>query len=204
MSAQKSPSLDRQKWLETALTAFRSLFEEHGHIVPDHVRVSVGFPYRGKKDTIGQCWDSIASSDKHFEIFITPKLAADDSARILDVLAHELCHAVAGSKAAHGPKFKAVAISVGLQGKMTCTTAGEELGAWCAAFVKKHGPCPSGRLNPLDRVGKQGTRLIKCECETCGYVVRTTKKWLDEAGAPHCGVKSHGRMTADDGEKEED
>jgi hypothetical protein len=33
---------------------------------------------------------------------------------------------------------------------------------------------------------KVGSRLIKCECSECGYVVRTTQKWLDDAGAPLC------------------
>lgn len=33
---------------------------------------------------------------------------------------------------------------------------------------------------------KQGTRLIKCECSACGYVCRTTSKWLEEIGAPLC------------------
>jgi hypothetical protein len=32
---------------------------------------------------------------------------------------------------------------------------------------------------------KQGTRLIKVECEMCGYVVRTTNKWL-RVGRPTC------------------
>jgi hypothetical protein len=28
--------------------------------------------------------------------------------------------------------------------------------------------------------------MVKCACEECGYTARTTKKWLEEAGAPIC------------------
>lgn len=195
MPALKSSSLDRQEWLEAATGALRAYFIDRGQTVPLPVRVSIGFPYRGGKDTIGQCWDALASSDKHYEIFVTPKLASEDSAVILATLAHELCHCIAGSAAKHGPKFKAIATSIGLEGKMTATKAGAELSAWCDAFIADHGAYPAGKLNPMERIGKAGTRLLKCECATCGYIVRTTKKWLDEVGAPFCGVQSHGRMT---------
>ena len=33
---------------------------------------------------------------------------------------------------------------------------------------------------------KQGTRLLKCQCATCGYTVRVTRKWLGLAGPPIC------------------
>lgn len=33
---------------------------------------------------------------------------------------------------------------------------------------------------------KQTTRMVKVVCAGCGYVARTTHKWLDEAGAPIC------------------
>jgi hypothetical protein len=28
--------------------------------------------------------------------------------------------------------------------------------------------------------------MIKCACPSCGYTARTTRKWLDAAGAPVC------------------
>ncbi len=40
---------------------------------------------------------------------------------------------------------------------------------------------------------KQVARLVKCQCATCGYTVRTTRQWLDDMGAPHC--PQHGEMT---------
>src|SRR3546814_11502385 len=41
---------------------------------------------------------------------------------------------------------------------------------------------------------KQKTRMLKCECATCGYTVRTARKWLELAGAPLCPIEDHGRM----------
>jgi hypothetical protein len=37
--------------------------------------------------------------------------------------------------------------------------------------------------------------MIKCECETCGYIVRTARRWIEEMGAPHC--PAHGPMTCE-------
>ena len=39
-----------------------------------------------------------------------------------------------------------------------------------------------------------GSRLLKVECGTCGYIARVTRVWLDEVGAPFCGAEGHGRM----------
>lgn len=33
---------------------------------------------------------------------------------------------------------------------------------------------------------KQGTRLIKVDCEECGFLVRMSQKWIDDKGFPHC------------------
>jgi hypothetical protein len=39
------------------------------------------------------------------------------------------------------------------------------------------------------RPEKQATRMLKCACATCGYIVRTTRKWLETAGAPLCPIE---------------
>jgi hypothetical protein len=41
------------------------------------------------------------------------------------------------------------------------------------------------RANPEAKETKAGTRMLKCECPECGYVVRTTAKWL-LVGLPTC------------------
>lgn len=200
--AGESPSLLRQRWLEQATADLRKLFHDKGYTVPKNVRVSIGWGYGGADKIAGQCWPEIASSDKHIEIFIAP--SCKDGVTIVATLTHELVHAVVGNKAGHKGPFKQCAVALGLKGKMTATTAGEELKAWAVAWCKKHGAYPAGSLSKDKGRKKQSTRLLKCECGECGYTVRVTKKWLDEAGAPYCGVKSHGRMDTDyDGSEEE-
>lgn len=203
-----SPSMLRHEWLERALHALRPLFEEKGFAIPATIRVSIGWPKGargGKAETIGQCWDHGNSSDKHYELFISPVLGnKEHGVKIIGTLVHELVHSVVGLKAAHGAKFKACATALGLEGKMTATTEGPELVAWAEKFIAKHGDYPAGNINHASKRLKQTTRLIKCECGECGYVARVTRKWIDDAGAPYCGVRAHGRMGTDYEPEEDD
>src|SRR5262245_18329008 len=87
-----TPSLERQQWLEHAVEALRTRFRVAGYIIPQKVRVSIGWPKRAAScGAIGECWSTEASSDQHAELFISPQLT--DGLRIMDVLAHELDHA---------------------------------------------------------------------------------------------------------------
>lgn len=173
----------REAWLERAVDKFRDgLFREQGAEIPS-VRVSVGFPSRSKT-AIGQCWRAEAASDKRPQVFVSPII--DDGSRALDVLVHELVHAVLPD-AKHGAEFKRLATAVGLEGKMTATTASDRLKIRLNAVVAEIGPYPHAALNPgLSGVKKQGTRLNKAVCDACGYTVRVTRKWLDDVGAPIC------------------
>lgn len=180
-------SLARQKWLEAAVAALRKRFARAGYTVPESVRVSVGFPKgsHGRAKAIGQCWAREASSDSHNEIFISPELGgANNGARIMGVLAHELAHATVGVEAGHKAAFKQCAEAVGLTGKMTATTETDEFNEWASAVIERVGEYPAGAMTGQARK-KQGTRLLKCECEDCGYTVRITRKWLDVA-VPSC------------------
>jgi len=175
-------SFERQRWLEAAVEALRARFTDAGYAIPEKVRVSIGWPKRAAScGAIGECWATEASSDRHAELFISPQLT--DAARIVDVLAHELDHATVGTKAGHGKAFKQCALAVGLVGPMRSTTAGPEFVVWAETLFKRIGPYPAGFLTDTP---KQGTRMLKCECSTCGYTVRITRKWLDLAGPPIC------------------
>lgn len=185
----ETSSFARQQWLEGAVLALRAEFEKLGHTVPTATRISVGWP-RGAcggngSTTIGQCWYAHASTDGHNEIFISPSLR--DGARILDVIAHELVHAIAGATAGHGKAFKQIAVKIGLTGKMTATVAGPAFSAIATKVLARIGQYPGGAI-ATSAIKKQTTRLVKCECSTCGYVVRTTRKWIEDVGAPHCPV----------------
>ncbi len=52
-------------------------------------------------------------------------------------------------------------------------------------IIEKLGEFPAGALNIATKQ-KQPTRLIKCECEACGYIARVTEKWINSVGTPVC------------------
>jgi hypothetical protein len=191
MKNSKSKYETREQWLEAAVAAMAPSFVSAGYKVPK-VRVSCGWPSsRGtsaKKTALGECWDKSSADDGVAQVFISPRLK-DPCTQfgVLAVLAHEVCHAVVGNKAKHGKVFKACATKVGLEGKMTSTEGGPEFLKQCAVWVKSLGTYPHALLNPAGRpVKKQTTRMVKCECKDCGYSCRTSRKWLDDAGAPLC------------------
>ena len=178
-----------------AVTHLSDIIEGAGRGVPE-VRVSVGFPKSGGRgnSVIGQCWASEASADKRAQIFIHPML--EDGARVLDVLLHELVHATLGAGLGHGKEFKQLATACGLTGKMTATVASPELIEQLNAIIELIGEYPHAKLN-TDNTKKQTTRLIKCECQECGYITRTSSKWLEGLGAPICPLDFEPMQVAD-------
>jgi hypothetical protein len=193
-----TPSLERQHWVEHAVEALRAKFAAAGYTVPREIRVSIGWPKRAAScGAIGECWSTAASSDQHAEMFISPQLA--DGVQIVGVLAHELGHATVGAGHGHGPVFKRCALAIGLMGPMRATTPSAEFVTWAEKLFKRIGPYPSGFLTDTP---KQGARLLKCECNTCGYLARVTRKWISLAGPPVCPTDGV-RMTEEEIETRE-
>lgn len=182
----------REQWLNEFARRARPHFKRVGAELPTRIRMSVGFTSHGARGKrIGECWTDDSSADGTFEIFITPSQA--DSSRIADVLTHELVHAAVGIDAGHGPRFRAVATALGLEGKMTATTAGDAWHEWADPIIDKMGPIPHAELNgKVGTIKKQTTRLLKCECSACGFVFRASASWaLDTTDQlrcpdPHC------------------
>jgi hypothetical protein len=172
----------REAYLLAATEKLRTgLFLEHGVNIPE-VRVSVGFPGGGSaRKRIGEYWHASAIKDGIPQIFISPVL--NDAIDALDVLVHELVHACTPG-AGHKKPFKDLGLKVGLVGKPKSMGAGPDLKVRLNAMVSELGPYPHAGINLQDRK-KQTTRLNKCECQSCGYTVRVTQKWL-EIGAPIC------------------
>lgn len=185
--------MNREQWLELATTELCALFKQHGYTLPERVRSSCGFPSKSalsaKNRRIGECWSAKASADSYAEIFISPTLS--DSSRVLDILAHELIHALHPG-AGHGKAFKRTATAIGLEGKMTATVAGEAFKQWAKPVIERLGAYPHAELIPANARKKQSTRMLKCYCSECGYTVRVAGKWLEDMGAPHCPY--HGEM----------
>lgn len=206
----------RETWLVAAVEAMRPLFATVDAEIPA-VRVSVGWPGgRGDKNrTIGQCWNSHAAADSVCQLFISPVL--DDAPTVLATLAHELVHAVDDCKSGHRGEFARMAKGIGLTGKMTATVASDELREKLAKIESKLGDYPHARLTTMRRVAgrpedpsnpespegepkagepKQTTRMIKTSCPDSGYIARTTRKWLEEFGAPLCPCHSRAMEVA--------
>ena len=202
---------NRESWLNGVAAGMAPLFETLGAPLPDRVRVAIGFTSAGRRSrAIGECWDNRRSADGHFEIFIRPDLAHAPDAmpvQIAAILAHELVHAAVGIKAGHGKPFKRIALGLGLVGPMRATTPGDAFLAAVAPILAAAGPLPHARLDTgglTTAPRKQAVRMLKCECQACGYTVRTARKWLETAGAPLCPIPGHGAMRHEplDGDEE--
>lgn len=172
----------REQWLAAGVEKLDKQVVKGQYEVPK-VRVSCGWPKGGRKGqhTIGQCWYS--AEDGVPQIFVAPD--QNDPVRILDILLHELGHACLPD-AGHKKPFKQFMAAVGLEGKATATVASEDLRGKLEKMAETLGEYPHSTLN--GKTGgekKQGTRLVKVECPCCGYIVRTTAKWI-ETGLPSC------------------
>ncbi len=176
----------REAWLNAMTDLLRPDFEEADATLPNNVRMTCGFPSRGgrpgKKQVLGECWPSGRSEDEHFEVFITPM--RHDSVTVAGILIHELVHTAIGCECKHRGQFRLVALAMGLEGKMTETHVGEGLKAKLEDYIDRLGPYPHASLN-LTEKPPQSTRMKKIICPSCGYLARTSARWLD-TGVPTC------------------
>lgn len=187
----------REAWLGRVAEKLRELFARAGKPFPVKIRFSCGWPpgsRGGKKTTLGVCFFKEASADFSVEIFVSPIIA--DSLMAAGILVHELVHAALGTPG-HGADFKALAVAVGLEGKMKEALPGAALQAKLRELVETIGPYPHAELGTgqaADKPDKQTTRMLKVVCpdEECPYndagnpyCVRMSAKWI-ECGLPRC------------------
>lgn len=186
-------TITREEWLRDLMHAIaKEIFEpvEEGSTAKIGTwRVSCGWPGGGSaRKRIGECWSETTSKNGSTEMFISPMLGTVKE--VDHVLVHEMVHASVGTECGHRGAFVKLARKVGLtEGKMTATLPNSELRAKLDAITKVMVPYPHGALSLKDRK-KQSTRMLKLNCQDCGYIVRTTAKWVEE-GLPvcHCGGK---------------
>ncbi len=192
MVAKATPSMERQEWVEKALLCLRKHFSDCGYTVPTNIRITIGWP-KGGRTRIGECFFTESSTDQHFEIFVSPELGKGSRHKeqyVMEVMAHEICHTIAGFKAAHKKPFKVIATAIGLQGKMTSTEPGPAMLKVIADFEAINGPYPAGALT-RSMQKKKATYLIKCQCPECDYICYVTQKHLDK-GDPVCPIDEVG------------
>lgn len=175
----------REQWLQQATEYLREgVFKRSGIPIPK-VHVSIGFP-GGISPTkaIGQHWHPKASKDGVSHVFVSP--INKSSLEILETLAHECVHACVPD-AGHGKPFKKIALAIGFESPMRTTPASALLKDRLKEIISQLGEIPHSHLTLRDPTKKkQGTRMLKCECTSCGYTARTTIKWIDTLGAPLC------------------
>jgi hypothetical protein len=185
----------REQWLNNAVTSVRGIFHANGYPIPDHIRVSCGFPSKRARSlyrNVGEHFSPDVSEDATHQIFISPVL--DDSVEVLGVLMHELSHAVTGS--GHGSEFRNCVKKVWLEGKPTETKVGVEFRSNFAPILESLGLYPHAKLNVASSYKPQSTRMLKAVCGTCvvhapdgtvksQYTIRVSKAWADK-GLPTC------------------
>lgn len=184
----KGKTINREHWLERMGAELVERIEDTAKAKMPKFRISCGWPSRGglslKKPVIGQCWPGMVSKDGTHELFIAPTISDDTT--VAGVVAHEMVHAIVGTKVGHRGPFVRVVYGIGLTGKPTATIPGEEFKEYVDPIIKKIGPYPHTAMVPSGKYKAQSTRLIKASCSDCGYVVRVTRKWVDSVGAPIC------------------
>ncbi len=178
----------REEWLLNAVTLCHDIFSAEGYALPP-VRVSCSFPGGGSpKKRIGECWPRSLSGANINEIYISPFL--EDTVQVLDVLVHELCHAVDDCKSRHGKGFRAIAEAVGLEGRMTSAHAGPALKQQLGFMAEALGPYPHRKVVPVGGNKKQRKSVHRWGCAACGCVFQLTKAMaakFEVAYCPACG-----------------
>ena len=180
--------MNREAWLSECMNKLRPAFIEVGFELPEKIRASCSWPSKSglaqKKRRIGEAWSAKNSGDNSFEVFISPVLK--DPIEVAAVLVHELTHCAVGLEDGHKGNFPKCAKRIGLVGKMTATTAGEELRKKLELLAAEVGPYPHAELKHSNAPKKQGTRQRKVICPECGCIVRMTRRWMEKVGLPTC------------------
>jgi len=193
-------NLDRETWLtEQAQFILDDIIALHSPIPTDRpFRISIGFPSGRPSKVLAQCWKAKASADNTNEIFVSPTV--DDSIEILAALAHELIHYTDDCESGHQHHFAKVARAIGLEGKLTATVAGPTLTEQLQQYVDLLGPIPHAKLDANESgKKKQGTRMLKVECDCCGFAFRATQKHIDSIQFTDCLACNNGTLQLPEG-----
>lgn len=188
MKKQKRvPKMNREQWLLLAVDALKPVFKKKCQIVlPKNIKCTMSFPLgRSAHKVVGQCLSEKISSGQKIEILINPTF--DDPVEIISTLAHELIHAWDGNKNGHKGPFVRVAKDFGFMSPWPQTSETLELLIEFKAIVRKLPKFPHNKISPIRRGKKQTTRMIKLECDQCGFICRASQTAIVASGLPICG-----------------
>jgi len=137
------------------------------------------------KKTLGLCYPRSASAAAYNEIFLTA--ATSDTARLIAVQIHELCHAIDDNRSGHGAPFKALAYRAGLRAPYASAKNGDlsmsaELQQTIQTIIDVLGDVPHSELKkgPKEK-GRNNNKLV---CSNCGWQANTSQKHIHD----HTGV----------------
>lgn len=172
-------------WLREAIIRLSPIFHKAGFELPE-VRASIGWTSAGRRSQrMGECWATTSTSDGKNAIFISTMLASPLG--VLDVLMHELVHAVDNCQHGHGQEFARIAQAVGLGGKRWASaSAREPLLNMLHTLVLDLGKLPYGTITPPKRVERE-RNSGRAECPKCGFSCRTLSSWKGK-GHPLCPI----------------
>lgn len=168
----------REQYLVAAARAMNAelLAKKCEHQMPEVWFVSVMEP-AGK--VIGRAWP--ASHDAH-HMFVSAALS--DPVQLLATLLHEMLHLAVGVKEKHNKVFGKAARAVGLKGKLTATTASDELVPYLKALDEQLGGYPHRPLMRLSNRGGHDNRIACRSINETGYKLLIARKWVDTHGYP--------------------
>ena len=179
--------MNREEWLNTAISHLRPIFSDAGIRLPKTVCASVGWPSSGlRSTTIAESWPKIASRDRVNNIFVSPQLGDEKS--ILTVLVHELVHVSLDCADQHGRLYQDRAARVGLVAPWRESIASDWLSTALDEIREQMPePYPSNGFKSTAAAYSFPAKnyQVRVECPGCGYLIRTTQKWIS-TGLPTC------------------
>jgi hypothetical protein len=185
----------REDWLIDFTDRARERFEAIGYPLPYNLRTSIGWTSKGAdSNCIAEATHASASSDGHYEIFVSPRTPQGDNVdvAVAAALTHELAHLAAGFEHGHKGPFKRCATALGLVGRMEATLPGTDWFKWAQPILEEMGPMPMGTIDlskaTAGRAPTAKTSLLKTYCPSCGWLARVTFKHIEAHPYLNCPV----------------
>ncbi len=132
-TAQEILPLKQSEWLSNATDMLREDFKQIRETFPDEIHITVDYPSTEVSYSwLGQYQEtfempergnlSVITEMTQYHIFVNPTV---DGLLSLEILVHELVHAVAGAEAGHGEHFREVAAAIGV--RMFCCVGAKKV-----------------------------------------------------------------------------
>lgn len=175
----------REGWLVEAIGLLdKEFFTSRGHKVPAKLQAACGWP-KASRRAIGQCWSPQSSADETTQMYISPTV--DGPVKVLDVLLHEMVHAVVGCEHGHKGPFRKLAKEIGFSGKMTATYAeeGSALEALLVGMADSLGPYPHAAMTKKDSARAYPYKWVRLmSINDNSYTLSMSPRHLEKSGRP--------------------